>query len=88
MGAVREDKLRKLLMGAGMYSTSPRTVQGYRVLAAAMLSGLGVLMGGSVLQRVAMAGLFAVAWLAASRSCSSSAARRHARSRSSAKPRT
>ena len=60
MGAVREDKLRKLLMGAGMYSTSPRTVQGYRLLAAATLSVLGVLMGGSVLQRVAMAGLFAV----------------------------
>jgi tight adherence protein C len=60
MGAGREDKLRTLLMGAGMYSTSPRTVQGYRFLAAAMLSGLGVLMGGNVLLRVGMAGLLAV----------------------------
>jgi tight adherence protein C len=59
MGAVREDKLRKLLMGAGMYSTSARTVLGYRVLAAVMLSGLGVLMGGNVPLRVVMAGLFA-----------------------------
>jgi len=60
MGADREDKLRNLLMGAGMYSTSTRTLQGYRVLVTMMFSGLGVLMGGSVLQRVAMAGLLAV----------------------------
>lgn len=59
IGAVREEKLRKLLMGAGMYSTSARTVLGYRVLATVMLSGVGVLIGGNVLQRVAMAGLLA-----------------------------
>ena len=59
MGAAREDKLRKLLMAAGMYSTSARTVLGYRLLAAVMLSGLGVMMGGNVLLRVAMAALFA-----------------------------
>jgi tight adherence protein C len=59
MGAAREDELRKLLTAAGMYSTSARTVLGYRVLAAVMLPGLGVLMGGSVLLRVAIAGLLA-----------------------------
>ena len=59
IGAAREDELRKLLLAAGMYSASARTVLGYRVLAAAMLSGLGVLMGGNALLRVAMAGLFA-----------------------------
>jgi tight adherence protein C len=46
-------------MGAGMYSVWARTVLGYRVLAAMMLSGLGVLMGANILQRVAVAVLFA-----------------------------
>jgi tight adherence protein C len=59
MGAAREQKLRKLLMAAGMYSASARRVLGYRVLAALMLLVLGLLMGGNVLQRVAIAGLFA-----------------------------
>jgi tight adherence protein C len=58
IGAVREQKLHQLLVTAGMYSASARRVMGYRVLAALMLSGLGVLMGGSVLQRVVVAGLF------------------------------
>jgi tight adherence protein C len=59
MGSARQDELRKLLMAAGMYSASARTVLGYRALAGVMLSGLGVVMGGSVLLRVAMAALFA-----------------------------
>jgi tight adherence protein C len=59
VGAAREGELRKLLMGAGMYSVSARTVLGYRFLAAMMLSGLGLLLGGNVLLRVAAAGLFA-----------------------------
>ena len=64
MGAVREDELRKLLIAAGMYSASVRAVLGYHVLAAVMLSGLGVLMGGNVLLRIAMGGLFAaIGWI-------------------------
>jgi tight adherence protein C len=57
MGAVREDELGKLLMAAGMYSASVRTVLGYRVLAAASLPVIAVLNGGNVLLRVVMAGL-------------------------------
>jgi tight adherence protein C len=60
VGAVREHKLRELLVAAGMYSASARTVLGYRVVAALTLSGLGLLIGGNVLLRVAMAGLLAV----------------------------
>jgi tight adherence protein C len=60
IGSDREDKLRKLLMAAGMYSASARTVFGYRALSAVMLSGVGVLLGGNVLLRAAMAGFFAV----------------------------
>jgi tight adherence protein C len=59
-GAVREDELRKLLMAAGMYSASARTVMGYRVLAAVTLPWVAVLMGGNVLLRVVMAGLLAL----------------------------
>lgn len=59
MGPVREARLRKLLMGAGMYSTSARAVLGYRMLATMLLPWLGVLMGGSVLMRVATASLLA-----------------------------
>jgi tight adherence protein C len=60
IGAVREAELRKLLVGAGMYSTSPRTVLGYRVLAAALLLGLGVLVGHDALVRVTLGGFCAV----------------------------
>jgi tight adherence protein C len=63
LGAAREDELRKVLMAAGMYSTSPRTVLGYRVLAAAMLAGLGLLIGGRAPLCVVMAVLFgALGW--------------------------
>ena len=60
IGAVREAQLRKLLVGAGMYSTSPRTVLGYRVLAAALLLTLGVLVAHGGLGGVALGGLLAV----------------------------
>jgi tight adherence protein C len=59
MGTVREDELRKLLMAAGMYAVSARTVLGYRMLAAVILPWVAVLMGGNVLLRVVMAGLLA-----------------------------
>jgi tight adherence protein C len=60
VGATREDELRKLLMAAGMYSTSARSVLGYRVLAAATLAALGALLGPDVLLRPAMAAFLAV----------------------------
>ncbi len=59
MAAVREDELGELVMAAGIYSTSARTVMGYRVLAAVTLPWVAVLMGGNVLLRVVMAGLLA-----------------------------
>jgi tight adherence protein C len=46
-------------MAAGMYSVSARTVLGYRALVAALLSGLGLLLGGNVAMRVVFAGVFA-----------------------------
>src|SRR5262245_51799614 len=60
IGAVREAELRKLLVGAGMYSTSPRTVLGYRALAAALLPVLALLVAHGTLGRVALGGLLAV----------------------------
>lgn len=57
MGTVREDELRKLLMAAGMYSASVRTVVGYRVLAAVSLPMIAVLNSGNILLRVVMAAL-------------------------------
>ncbi len=44
-GRVREAHLRAELMAAGMYTTSPRTLLGYRVLAATMLPLLVLLLG-------------------------------------------
>jgi tight adherence protein C len=49
LGSVREAELRTLLTTAGMYTTSTRTVLGYRALAAAGLGGVGLLIGSSVL---------------------------------------
>src|SRR5262245_28941358 len=60
IGAVREAELRKLLVGAGMYSTSPRTVLGYRVLAAASLPMLGLLVAHGALGRIVLGGFLAV----------------------------
>lgn len=40
MGSVGEDEMREQLMAAGMYTTSPRTMLGYRVLAAIVLPAL------------------------------------------------
>jgi len=59
LGTAREGRLRKLLIAAGMYSVSPATVLGYRALAAALLSALGLLLGGNVATRVLFAAAFA-----------------------------
>jgi len=44
-GRVRESDLRAELMAAGMYGVSPRTLLGYRVLAATVLPALILLLG-------------------------------------------
>jgi tight adherence protein C len=54
-GGVGEDGLRRLLIGAGMYGTSARTLLGYRVLGALAMGGLGLLAGHTPLARVALA---------------------------------
>src|SRR5947208_5868198 len=61
IGTTREHALRKLLKAAGMYSTSTRTLLGYRVLGAALLAGLGMLMGGgNIALRITMTSLFTI----------------------------
>jgi tight adherence protein C len=60
MGAAREADLRTLLTMAGMHSTSPRTVLGYRVLATATLAMLGLFIGHSMVVHVAVAALMAL----------------------------
>jgi tight adherence protein C len=59
MGSFSEAELRRLLVGAGMYSTSPRTLLGYRVIAAVGFGGLGLAVGNTVLLRVALMAFFA-----------------------------
>src|SRR4051794_32090861 len=64
LGGVREGELRKVLMAAGMYSVSPRTVLGYRMLVTALLFGSGLLVGGNLAVRVVAAGvLAALGWV-------------------------
>jgi tight adherence protein C len=60
MGAAREAELRTLLTMAGMHSTSPRTVLGYRALGTATLAVLGLLIGQGVLVHVAVGALMAL----------------------------
>jgi tight adherence protein C len=60
MGAAREAELRTLLAMAGMHSTPPRTVLGYRVLGTAALAVLGLFIGHSVLVHVAVMALMAL----------------------------
>jgi tight adherence protein C len=60
MGAAREADLRTLLTMAGMHSTSPRTVLGYRALGTATLAILGLFIGHSVLVHVAVMALMAL----------------------------
>ena len=59
MGGVREAELRTLLTTAGLYSTSTRTVLGYRALGAATLGAFGLLIGHSLLVRMVFAILLA-----------------------------
>ncbi|MGZ6706826.1 MAG: type II secretion system F family protein [Solirubrobacteraceae bacterium] len=59
-GALREAEIRDLLVAAGLYSTSARTILGYRVLAAALLPVAGVLLGHTLLARVGAGAFLAV----------------------------
>ena len=60
-GRVSESNLRAELMAAGMYTVSPRTLLGYRVLAATLLPALVLLLGSAsalaVVLALAMIGL-------------------------------
>ena len=54
-GSIREDDLRAELMAAGIYGTSPRTLIGYRVLAALLLPAFIFFAGGASLLACALA---------------------------------
>jgi tight adherence protein C len=58
IGPAREGELRRFLTTAGMYSTSTRTVLGYRVLATS-LGTVGLLVGHGVVVRVLVAAVMA-----------------------------
>lgn len=60
IGVARESELRTLLTTAGMYSTSTRTVLGYRTLAALMLSAAGLLIGHTMAVRVLLVAFLGV----------------------------
>lgn len=64
LGSVNEDEMREQLMAAGMYTSSPRTMLGYRVLAAIILPILVfVLTGGSqILDIFAMVLMLFAGW--------------------------
>jgi tight adherence protein C len=60
MGNFSEADLRRLLVAAGMYRTSPRTLLGYRVIFAAVLGAFGLLLGNSLVLRAVCAIFFAL----------------------------
>jgi tight adherence protein C len=64
LGSVNEDEMREQLMAAGMYTSSPRTMLGYRVLAAIILPILVfVVTGGSqILDIFAMVLMLFAGW--------------------------
>jgi tight adherence protein C len=63
-GGVREADLRAELMAAGLYNVSPRTLLGYRVLAATMLPALVLLLGsGSAVALLLAFAMVALGWM-------------------------
>ena len=56
IGSVREEEMRRLLVGAGLYRTSVRTLLGYRLLGALALGWLCFLVAGSTVLQVALGG--------------------------------
>jgi tight adherence protein C len=65
VGSVSEDKLRAELMAAGIYTMSPRTLLGYRVIAAVVFPVLFLLLIGSITVLSALAAfvLVAAGWM-------------------------
>jgi tight adherence protein C len=63
-GSVNEEEMREQLMAAGMYTTSPRTMLGYRVLAAIILPILLFVItgGGQLLNYLAMVLMLFAGW--------------------------
>jgi tight adherence protein C len=63
-GGVRESDLRAELMAAGMYDVSPRTLLGYRVLAAILFPALILALGsGSALSVVLALAMVGLGWM-------------------------
>jgi Flp pilus assembly protein TadB len=60
MGNFSEADLRRLLVAAGMYRTSPRTLLGYRVIFGAGLGAFGLLLGNTLALRAGLAIFFAL----------------------------
>jgi tight adherence protein C len=66
MGTVGEDQMREQLMAAGMYTTSPGTMLGYRVLAAVLLPIVIIAAtgGGQILDILAAVLMMFAGWVA------------------------
>jgi tight adherence protein C len=63
-GGIREDDLRAELMAAGIYTVTPRTLLGYRVLAAIVLPVLVLVLGdGSVLAFLIAVAMVVAGWM-------------------------
>jgi tight adherence protein C len=60
MGNFSEADLRRLLVAAGMYRTSPRTLLGYRVMFAVVLGAFGVVLVNTLFLRVVCFAFFAL----------------------------
>jgi tight adherence protein C len=60
LGGVKEADMRRLLISAGMYGVSARTLIGYRLLAALGLGAFGLLLSSNVLARVAIGAFLAL----------------------------
>lgn len=54
LGGVNEADLRRMLVSAGMYTTSPRTLIGYRLLASVACGSIGLLLFPNPLAKVAI----------------------------------
>lgn len=55
IGALREAEIRDLLVAAGLYSTSARTMLGYRILATTLLPVAGLLFGHTIVAKLGAA---------------------------------
>jgi tight adherence protein C len=60
IGAMREAELRTLLVAAGLYSTSTRSLLGYRVLGIGILGALGMFIGHALIVHVVLVAFLGV----------------------------